>query len=184
MAGKITSATGETFEFDVIVSEQYGPKNAVTDFPVEDGTNFSDHIQRQPLTFTVVAILSVNPFSELPVSSTRLMDAIEFLDRAGTALVSYESTRFGERTTLALEAWSYTNDVMERLEFTLGFKEVRIAQSEIVSIPRPAPPAGAPKRPCGPQPAKTEKDLTEPENKKVAETEKEKQGSWLFKALN
>lgn len=167
MSGIITSSSGETLQFDVVVSEQYAPKNKVTEYPVEDGSIYSDHIQRQSFVFNIIGIISETPFSVEEISPTRLADAIEFLNRAAEDLVTYTSTKYGIIDNLALEAWSYTNDVMRRLEFQIGFRQVRIATAEIVSIPRPIPPAASPTRPCGEQPAKTEKDVTDPKNKGV-----------------
>jgi hypothetical protein len=171
MSGVITSSTDETLRFDVVLTEQYGPKNAVTEFPIEDGSTFSDHIQRKPLTFTIVGIISETPFSDDPISETRLVDTILFLDRAANDIVTYTSTRFGLIETLTIESWSYTNDVLNRLEFTVGFKQIRIAQAEIVRIPRPIQQAAKAPRPCGEQPAKKEIDVTKEENKEIVEDE-------------
>lgn len=185
MSGIITTPDGETLQFDVVLTEQYGPKNDVTEFPVEDGTTYSDHIQRKPFTFTVVGIISETPFSDAAISPTRLADTIEFFDRAASDLVTYTSTRFGLIEQLTIESWTFTNDVFDRLQFTVGLKQIRIAEAEIVSIPRPQQQAAKPKRPCGEQPAKKEIDVTKDENKAVvAEPEEEtsaaKQGLKTF----
>ena len=156
MSGIITAADGSTLQFDVVLTEQYNPKNNVTDVPIEDGSNYSDHIQRQPVTFTIVAILSENPFKDTPISPTRLTDAIVFLKNAGYGIVSYTSTRFGIIPNLAMESWSFTNDVFDRLEFIIGFKRIHIAEAQIVTIPRPQQQAATPIRPCGEQPAEKE----------------------------
>lgn len=180
MSGIITSADGETLRFDVVLTEAYTPKNEVTDHPVEDGTTFSDHIQRQPLEFNVIGIISETPFSDEPISPTRLADVIAFFDRAATGLCTYTSTRFGQIERLAILSWNYENDVFDRLQFTVGFKQVRIAEAEIVSIPRPRPPAAGPKRPCGEQPSKDDKDLNTEEDKKVATKAKEEDSSSIL----
>lgn len=172
MSGIITAADGTTLQFDVVISEQYGPKNNVTDVPIEDGSTFNDHIQRQPLQFTVIGIISETPFQEEEISPTRLIDAIEFMDRAGADIVTYTSTRFGLIPQLTMESWSFTNDVMDRLEFTIGFKRIQIAEAQIVSIPRPQQQAATPERPCGEQPVKKETDLTKEENKEVVQDDK------------
>lgn len=168
MSGLITRADGQTFEFDVVVTEDFNPQNAVTDHPVEDGTVFSDHIQRKPLEFNVVGILSENPFqvgqnAQLTTTATRLADATSFLDIAGENLVTYESVRFGEIENLTLTSWKYTVDILNRLQFTVGFKEIRIAEARIIRIPPerlpPKKKADVPEtKPCSHQPPKEEKD--------------------------
>ena len=174
MSGIVTTPAGEELQFDVVLTETFTPKNLVTDVPVEDGTVFSDHIQRQPFIFTVIAIISETPFLDEQISVTRLLDAIAFLDRAGDDILTYTSTRFGLIEQLALTGWSYTNDDFDRLEFTLSFKQIKIAEAEIVSIPRPSPPAATPVRDCGEQPPKAETEVSPaaPENKAIVENEK------------
>ena len=82
MSGTIARPDGQTLRFDVVVKESFNPQNAVTDHPVEDGTVFSDHIQKKPEEFTVIGIISENPFQRgtETVSSTRLADRIFVLD--------------------------------------------------------------------------------------------------------
>lgn len=138
MPGTITAENGESLEFDIIQDENWGLNNAITDFPVEDGSVFSDHIQRQPDTFTIHGVISLTPFQTNPsvqAPATRLEDAVRFLESASESVVSYDSVRRGLISPLGIEQVSYVVDDRDRYIFTIGFKSIRIAEAQIVSIP-------------------------------------------------
>ena len=44
----IGDVTGRVFAFDALLSANHGDSAEVTDHPVENGANFSDHIQIKP----------------------------------------------------------------------------------------------------------------------------------------
>jgi len=49
--------------FDASVLEQHDRSSTTTDHPVEDGSAITDHVQLDPITLTVIGIISATPLS-------------------------------------------------------------------------------------------------------------------------
>jgi|WetSurMetagenome_2_1015567.scaffolds.fasta_scaffold156986_2 hypothetical protein len=82
-----TKAPGKIdfFEFDVTLHESHEYTNIVTEFPVEQGYNISDHVLRTPEKLTLSGFVTNSP---IPHSRGSLKVLLDRSDRVNTALES------------------------------------------------------------------------------------------------
>lgn len=58
---QIVTADARAFIFDVTVAEETRQAYRITSHPAEEGANFSDHIQREPVELTLTGLVSNTP---------------------------------------------------------------------------------------------------------------------------
>ncbi len=145
MAAIIVRADGSTLSFDAVTRITYSPSVTVTDHPVEDGSQVSDHAQRQPLLIALTAIVSESPFARVADTggTEHTLAALAFLDAIAEERVSVVDERLGTFADLQITRWPHTVDKLLRLEIPIEFKQVRIATAGYVSIPPSQPVASA-----------------------------------------
>lgn len=137
---------GAYLGFDAILDETYSPTIATTDHPVEDGSSIVDHARVQPLSFTVTALVTESPYAPAEGAVTageqRVREALDFLRGCEGKLVDVATVRNGTIGGCLLTGYPHSFDAKRRLQFQLGFKQVRIANA--VTFPVPAVATGAP----------------------------------------
>ncbi len=153
------------FQFDATISEVFASTSDVTDHPVEEGADVSDHVRRRPREFDVHGWVSNDPIVILassqfgPAPRTRAEDAYDELLRiqAQAELVTV-ATSLKDLANMFLASISATRDKDSGriLDATLRLREIIIATTEVTSAPVPAPTksARAPKANLGRQAAK------------------------------
>lgn len=63
--------TPKIVEFDATMSETHDSASEVTEHPVEEGSAITDHVRRQPFTFTCEVYITNTPSEELGRGSTK-----------------------------------------------------------------------------------------------------------------
>lgn len=120
-------ATLGELTFDVVEQEQPGFTNTVTDKPVEDGVNISDHIRPQPVTLNIRAIFSgenaMNKYSEL-------------IDMRDSEELYVYSGGLGTHVNLAIENISPMKNATfgDGYECSITLKQVRIVELQTVDV--------------------------------------------------
>jgi hypothetical protein len=136
-------------EFDVVVSEAHDAEVEVTEHPVEQGADITDHARVKAVTLTIEGIVSNTPLAD----SLRLENGQpkEFPWQApGRAQDIYLQLRdlkdARQLVTVATQRGTYTNMVITRLNvpvtpqtgealrFTITFKQVRLVKTETAKI--------------------------------------------------
>lgn len=64
MAASIQRPDGSIVYFDVTTAESLGGSSDITDFPVEDNPNISDHIQPKPASFSIQCFITNEPLED------------------------------------------------------------------------------------------------------------------------
>ena len=144
--------TLEAIEFDASVQETHSNSAEITQHPVEEGADITDHIRRQPEELSVNVIVSNNPpiilasLRAQPISgfgdpATRAEDAHQFLRTImnNNQLVQF-STTLRDYTNMAIVSMSVDRDAttgnIANINMTL--REIIIATTETVEPPVPA----------------------------------------------
>jgi hypothetical protein len=137
-----TGQTSEVIELDATLDVNLSHAMTVTDFPVEDGANISDHAQEQPASVTIRSVVSATPlrvFSFDPIiGDSRPRAALEVMlelqqNRELVRIVSDLKTY--DNMALTSLAAPRRQDTKNALLFTATFREVRIVSSQIVVLP-------------------------------------------------
>lgn len=145
--------------FDATLSISHARSAEVTNYPVEEGSDISDHRRKGPATVTITGLLANVPsglfaqleqFTQAPIwDSTRAREAFAKL------LQVYESEEFcslstgielyenGVLTDLAIDDKPENGDA---ILFSATWREIRVARSETVAIEEEAarPPKASP----------------------------------------
>ncbi len=144
-----SGAEFEAIELEATLQESFTGTAAVTDHPVEDGADITDHIRRQPETLELRGIVSNYPLVVLssararPIQpggdpSQRAEEAFAFLrdlkDRGQTVDVS---TTLSDYFNFAITSISVTRDKDSRqiVDLSISLREIQIARTEQVAAP-------------------------------------------------
>lgn len=143
----IRKATGEALVFDACLSEAYAPSVEVTDHPVAQGIDVSDHIRRTADVFSASCEITETPWpGDAPgaYGPARVTAAIGFLDSCFGQFLSVQTTRDGVKTGVVLTRFQHAVTKWRTRVFELGFKQVRVATAQTVTIPATGPTAPTP----------------------------------------
>ncbi|MFB6373827.1 MAG: phage baseplate protein [Bradymonadaceae bacterium] len=140
MTVRIKTDDGEQVEI-VAPKEDHSPSVEITGLAIEKGVEVNDHTREKPYEFTVKGIVSESPLdmSGNDVSETLPKDADDFFDRIEGTRVTVVSDRKGTFKNAVLKAWGHPVGGSKAIEYSLKFKQVRIATLETVRIPPEAP---------------------------------------------
>jgi hypothetical protein len=133
---------GDNYFTDCTLSINHTFSNQVTEHAVEEGANFSDHVQVMSNTFSVSGMynkVSINPYegNSLGKSVERLQEAYQFLLKLRNSK---------ERFTLVSKFDSYPDCVVSSLSipvnpdnsnslmFSMEIKQIRVAKTNVVNI--------------------------------------------------
>lgn len=143
---------------DTSLTEEHRYENNVTDYPIEDGTNINDHINRQPEEITIEGVITATPFEQeddiiFDDSSDRVANyynkLIEYLGIEPTKPAGalnknkvYEPVLLdivtGLKTFTSMACTSLIVPVSTRnaLNFTAKFKKVKKVSAKIGFVPK------------------------------------------------
>ncbi len=172
MSTTLIRPDGQTLTFDATPVIGFQKSNTITDHPIEDGSVVSDHVQRQPDQVSLTGVVSETPLGA--ASPDRVQEALRFLNEAGELgeLLEMES-RFGLTGNWILESWPYDITQLRALAFEISLRQVRIATTELVMLPREVPrpvvaDSAPPEVDTGAQPTKPVEPAEESKLKSVA----------------
>lgn len=153
----------EALEFDASVSEIHSGDTSVTDHPVEEGSDITDHVRRNPESLQINAIVTNHPIliarslRVLPSvrggdPDSRAEDAYGFLKEhkdAGTVMGL--STTLRDYKNMVITALSVSRDSTTGniVDISLTVREIIVAQTETVDTPEPTNPARKKKNKLG-----------------------------------
>jgi len=139
----ISRQDGEGLTFDASPSRTYRKNYNVTDHPVEEGADVTDHVQQLPLEYTVTGIVSGTPFesAQNADSEFRTLEALEFLEQTADAgeVVTVLDDRLGLIQDVVIASVPTQVDVQRRLQFEVKFRRVVFAEAQRVEIPPDQP---------------------------------------------
>lgn len=147
------------YEVDVFTSEDHSHPAEVTEYPVEDGADVSDHIRSKPITITVEGFVSNTPIGRM--AELRDSGAVpgnecyqRFIDIRDAGEPVTLITSLGTFTNMALEDVSVPRDSDDGngLRFTARFKQIKLAKNERSTI-RVEVPRAQKKRNLGNKPS-------------------------------
>ncbi len=150
----------DTIELDASISESHVGEVEVTEHPVEEGANISDHARPKPETLSVEGVVSNTPLSRSQsrrafeshgrnLETTTLTDEIQgqpgFAESAYAKLLFIKDT--GKVVTVVTKLRTYNNMVLkslnvprnaqtgEILRFTAQFLQVKVVQNKFANLP-------------------------------------------------
>lgn len=177
--GKISS-DDTSIVMDAVRTETHDLANTITDHPVEEGDNVSDHSRPEPDRVTMTCILTNTPLStsdqtqkirrgEYTISSVG-QERGAIGDTEGVAMASWKklkdlrtkgtlvtvATTLGDYTTMGIVSISVPRAAKnyDGLEFTIVFKKVRIVKNKLTQSVKSTDPASQRKKKAGAQATK------------------------------
>jgi hypothetical protein len=140
----IRQDTRQRWTVDHVESESWDKPLNVTDHPVDDNSNTTDHAQQDPLEVSFTAFVSevAPPRGFRPNEPNRHLKALEFFrglaeDVPPVTVVSQER---GAVRDMVVQGRPYTFDNRRGVEIDLSFKKLEFAVAERVEIPPEQPP--------------------------------------------
>ncbi|MFF0831027.1 phage baseplate protein [Brevibacillus sp. NPDC003359] len=131
----------------------------VTDQPVEDGINVSDHVQRKPYTMDISGFIVGDDAAQIREKIKAIAANGELVEFQGRNLFSGLIVSF---------VTSHTNRVANGFAFSLSMKEIRTAKSSYVeTLPMPIKAQVAPVVSAGRKQTKKKKGTAEKKVEKV-----------------
>ena len=176
--GKI-SVDDTSIVMDAVRTETHDLANTITDHPVEEGDNVSDHSRPEPDRVTMTCILTNTPLStsdqtqkirrgEYTISSVGQERGA--IGTEGGAMASWKklkdlrtkgtlvtvATTLGDYTTMGIVSISVPRAAKnyDGLEFTITFKKVRIVKNKLTQSVKSTDPASQRKKKAGAQATK------------------------------
>lgn len=155
MSVTITRETGESVTFDAMIRESHTVEVRVTEHPIEQGADVSDHAQARPRDFSVSVVVSETPVQTAPNFSistavlipqegaslggvqNRVREFFDFLAEIAEAgeFVDVVTPKMGLVSGVIITRIPLEVDNINVGRFTVGFRKVRIAERVTVLIP-------------------------------------------------
>lgn len=151
-------------QLDATVNEAHERSAAVTQHPVEQGVNITDHVRPEPATISIDGVVSGTPLVNLSKIALGL-PANDAPDEAWKTLLNI--WRNGATVTVTTSLHSYENMVITSLtvrrDASLGkvlscsikFTEIIRVSTQAADVPTPVEPSQAKKKSLGKKPAQT-----------------------------
>lgn len=151
----LMSDPSQLIEFDAMVTENHKGDVAITDHPVEDGVDISDHARPLPESVSVRVIVSDDPIianrSENAQPSvpggdpdTRSNDAYDFVKRFkdGVSPVGLATT-LRDYSNMLISSMSVVKDAATGrvLDLNLTLREIQKANTRTTEVPEPVNPS-------------------------------------------
>ncbi len=130
----------DTLTFDAIEFVRFEHVIDVTDHPIEDGGDVSDHAQVRALPMTVRGIIAVTPIGVVTAVSPREAAVAWFERNQGNLITPIFPVR-GTFADVLITRWVHEVNQLEQLVFDVGLKQVRLASPVAVPIPPRVPKA-------------------------------------------
>lgn len=127
-------------QFDASLAEQHRRESEITDYPIEQGANISDHVRPKPIIVQLLCIVSQTPipFDISVPSITRVEDArtkiIKWRDKGLMLNLFTFREYYTQMVIQAIEEdvdYSNAND----FEATISFKQISTASVQFVQLP-------------------------------------------------
>jgi hypothetical protein len=144
---EFTFKTGDSIAsgiiLDATISEATTYAADVTSYPVERGTDASDHIRARPVQITVEGIITNNPLQESGLRDSKdasrasnAVDTLRKLQETGTLCTLYVATK--KFDNMALESFNFTRtkDTAGGVRLTLNFKQIQTVELRLVEVRR------------------------------------------------
>lgn len=145
----IVDRATQFLELEATVRETHTASAQVTDHPVENSTDITDHIRRLPEELQLEGIVSDTPI--LVLAAFRATPAVPGTDPTARAKAAYEflrdikdqgrlvdvSTKLRDYSNMAITNFSVSRDkdTSNILAFSLTLREIQIATTEVVAGP-------------------------------------------------
>lgn len=138
----------ESLDVDILTKVAVTTASQTTDFPVEDGSQTTDHIIDQPIRIEIEAMVADRP-TDGEAQEGRARSAWERIQewRTSAALLLLVAPGYGDFDKLLLENVSsslQSGDTGEVLTFSASLKQVRFASSDVVPAPARKEPKAKP----------------------------------------
>jgi len=167
----IVAAGREVLTLDACTSQSHGRESTVTDHPVEDGADISDHIRPEAKRLSITGVVSATPIKgALEVLAEALSAALtggrttKAFDRLEKAMADRELVTV-ETSLMVYKDMAITSVTMPRevetggdFVFSMELRQIRYATSETVIVPADA--LGKPKPGAEPAQAKAQVQKT------------------------
>lgn len=151
----------DNFPVDLSIKEEHKRQNDISNFPMESGSSFSDHVIKKPQTCTIDGLVSDSPIGTMellrdlegenaglkPSEETRAK--LEELDDSKRAVTIVSSLKVYENMILESLDIPKDKDHEGGLWFTAVFKQAKIIKNQVTRV---AAPALQKTRPLGPKP--------------------------------
>lgn len=193
MSVTVTRETGESITFDVMIRESHNVSVRVTEHPIEQGSDVSDHAQAGPMQSIVTCLVSETPINSPAQQGSRSSATVESTGEPSLVGVPNRVKEFFDFLIGVAQAGEFVDVVTPKMgliedvvltrvplevsnvnegRFTFAFRKTRIAQRTTVTIPplRPTEEAqtGAPdEQDLGTQPTNAANSTTEAENASI-----------------
>lgn len=154
----------DSITVDAVLSETHSLESETTDSPVEQGIDLTDHIRPKPRTLRMEGLVSEVPVPNASIDGYAAASQTTPAGLTFTGVSPPDNTRPGKAYRTLVAIWenqvlltiataleSYDNMVMvsapvtrkagdgQSLHFSATFKEIRVVQSQVVSVPRTLP---------------------------------------------
>ena len=136
---------GMIINVDAMIQEKHSFQAQVTEYPVEDGTDISDHVVIKPVQLSVEGIVSNSPIY-LGIDfliTNRVMTAHDTF-AAAQRVAAFMSIVTGIHVykNMIIEDYTVVREAKngQALEFTMSLKQVSVMQTQTVEINASAPP--------------------------------------------
>jgi hypothetical protein len=146
---QVPKKTIGTFIVDAFIAEHYNFSNSVTDIPVEEGSNISDHIVEDQDVISVEAVIGNTAFEvvtadgnsvsnlQAPDRMARILQAYQELKKLVKAKKTFDVVLGLETFTgMAITSFTIDRDVENgaNLPFSMEFKKLKIVHSDTTKI--------------------------------------------------
>jgi len=141
MSVLVTFESGTVIEFDAAPQVTHEAQADVTDWPVESGTQISDHATVKPKTLSVTGFVSVRPLRAIQPAAmpdkerAAWADAsvLDALERRTPLKVSTSLRTYSQMLLTSYQAPQTLED-SGGIRMTLAFKEIKTVESQTVSV--------------------------------------------------
>lgn len=145
------SGTTDAVLVDVCISEQHTLTNTLTDHPVENGSNITDHSRPEPRKVTLECVHSNTPLDGADGTDRARQMWQRFVDlHESPKLIALDTAR-DFYPSMGVESVSSSIDAKTAnvLKFTVGLKEVRVVENKFTNVTVTKEPQAQKKRNLG-----------------------------------
>jgi hypothetical protein len=157
----ILDIAGQIVDFDAVLEEVHELPAEITSHPVQRGVEVADHVRPGPLVISLRAIVTTTPLRtpSFGAPADRMSSVVDRLRLAQVRgeLVTYLGQR-GLHEDLAVGDVSAPYTSLRGLEITIRLQQLRVAEAQLVPVPRAATPSGQRLRDRGKQPTEEVED--------------------------
>lgn len=142
----LIAADGYSITFDNILEENYSDSAIVTEHPIANSANVTDHRQVNPRVITLRALVTETPFegkeNDIPLVSGERTGPRGWMylqlvrSAANLGPMTYVSTRLGANRDYMMTRLEFSVENPLHLIFDMELKEVTFAEAQRVDLPK------------------------------------------------